>query len=127
MSRLIAAHPAPVLARTEQRDPAQNETQLFQRFFPAALPFSVHDITGGSETELQASVEGSHDTVDLPLVIEQSNYLYNLQRRAAVGESPVRLVEALEDLLRNNRTGNWENSWVRIPIRLLGNEVRDIL
>src|SRR5262245_13517499 len=124
MSQLIAA---PVRGRTEQRDLSQNETQLLQLFFPAALPFSAHDITGGSETELQASVEGSHDTVDLPLVIEQSNYLRNLRRRAAAGESPVRLVEVLQDLLRNTRTENWENSWVRIPMRLMVNEVQDSL
>src|SRR5262245_28168922 len=114
MSQFVAAHLALVPARAELPGLAQDETQLLQRFFPAALPFSANDITGGSETELQASVEGLHDTVDLPLIIEQSNYLSNLKRRAAAGESPVRLVEALEDLLRNNRAGNWENSWVRI-------------
>lgn len=127
MSQLVAAHLALVPARTELRGPDQDETQLLQRFFPAALPFSAHDITGGSETELQASVEGRHDAVDLPLVIEESNYLRNLQRRAAAGESPVRIVEALEDLLRNNPTGIWENSWVRIPVRLLSSDVREVL
>ncbi len=127
MSQLGAAHLALVPARTELRGPDQDETKLLQRCFPAALPFSAHDITGGSETELQASVEGRHDAVDLPLVIEESNYLRNLQRRAAAGESPMRIVEALEDLLRNNPTGIWENSWVRIPVRLLSSDVQEVL
>lgn len=127
MSQILAGHLALVPLHIVTGRPDQDEAQALRRFFPDALPFSAHDITAGSETELQASVEGRHDAVDLPSVIQQSNYLRNLQQRAAAGESPARVVEELEDLLQNNPTGNWENSWVRIPVSLLSIDAREIL
>ncbi len=127
MSQLAPSRLALVPSRTELSGSRRDEAQLLKICFPTALPFSAHDITAGSETELQASVEGRHDAVDLPLIIQESNYLRNIKRRAVAGESPVRVFQALEDLLRNDRVENWENSWVRIPVRLLTSEVRDIL
>jgi len=46
------------------------------------LPFSLGDVTAGTETELQAAVVGKRCDVDLPLTIEQSNYYQNIVRRA---------------------------------------------
>lgn len=48
-----------------------------------SMPFSPEDTTAGSETELQAAVAGSNRDVDLPLIIEQPNYLANIMRRTA--------------------------------------------
>ena len=50
-----------------------------------SIPFSVGDVTAGSETELQVAVAGSATTVDLPLSIRSSNYFQNVVHRAAVG------------------------------------------
>ncbi|HEY4743848.1 MAG TPA: hypothetical protein VIH45_04260 [Desulfuromonadaceae bacterium] len=79
----------------------------------ASLPFSLHDVTAGSESELQAVVVGTREQVDLPLFIEQSNYFANIQRRAAAGETSQRVVADLEQFLADNPSRVWENSWVR--------------
>src|SRR5262245_23864198 len=79
----------------------------------SSLPFSVSDITAGSESELQAVVIGARDTVDLPLTIEQSNYYANIARRIATGDTPRRAILELERYLNENPEGVWENSWVR--------------
>jgi len=84
-----------------------------------SLPFSSHDTTAGSETELQAVVAGWRHDVDLPLVIEQSNYYANIFKRAAAGETPRRLAGDLERFISDNRERIWENSWVRFPRRVL--------
>lgn len=81
----------------------------------ATLPFSLNDVTSGSESELQAVVAGGRDRVDLPLVIEESNYFANMMRRADAGESPRRVVADLERFLADNPSDVWENSWVRFP------------
>ena len=88
----------------------------------ANLPFVGDDATGGAEAELQASVQGSRETVDLPLAIAGSDFLANICRRAAVGELAVRQVHALERFLDANGDQVWDNSWVRFPRRLLGPE-----
>ena len=44
----------------------------------ASLPFSLNDVTAGSESELQAVVCGAKEDVDLPLIIEQSNFFANM-------------------------------------------------
>ncbi len=87
--------------------------------YPEALPFSVNDTTAGTETELQAVVAGRREDVDLPLIIEQSNYFANIIKRAAAGEAPQRLISDLERFLAGNRENVWENSWVRFPRRNL--------
>lgn len=43
-----------------------------------SLPFSSDDTTAGTETELQASVIGRKDDVDLSIMIENSNYYFNI-------------------------------------------------
>jgi hypothetical protein len=86
----------------------------------ARLPFSGSDITAGSEMELQASVAGRRETVDLPETIEKSSYFAQIARRARTGDSPVRLRTELESFLAGNEEQIWENSWVRFPRRLLG-------
>lgn len=86
----------------------------------AQLPFVGDDATAGAEAELQASVAGSRDTVDLPLTIAASDFLSNISRRAAVGDTMARQVHALERFLDANADQVWDNSWVRFPRRLLG-------
>ena len=86
----------------------------------ADLPFSLHDTTAGSETELQAVVIGKKEEVDLPITIVQSHYFANIVRRRAAGELPDRAMTDLERYLQENADGVWENSWVRFPRELLG-------
>ncbi len=84
---------------------------------PETIPFAF-DATGGAENEYQVAVGGSADVVDLPRTIRQSNYFANVIRRAVAGDTPRRVVTALEEWL-NEDPGIWENSWVRIPLRTL--------
>ena len=83
------------------------------------LPFSVGDTTVGAESELQALVIGSRQDVDLPLLIERSNYYANILRRAASGDAPRKAVTDLDQYLGGNLEKVWENSWVRFPRRML--------
>jgi hypothetical protein len=83
--------------------------------FLERLPFGAGDTTGGTETELQAVVIGGRGEVDLPCIIEQSDYFANMAKRAAAGDTPKRLVADLEHYLAGNRDQVWENSWVRFP------------
>ena len=95
--------------------------------FIEGLPFSVDDVTVGSETELQAAVAGGRQTVDLPITIQESNYFTNIVRRVETGESPRRSVTALEQFLDSNRQNIWENSWVRFPADRLSGLARQVL
>lgn len=81
--------------------------------FTERLPFTPGDATAGTETELQAVVLGTRESVDLPLTIEGSDYFANIAKRALSGETPKRRVEELERFLAENRENVWENSWVR--------------
>ena len=92
-----------------------------------ALPFGAGDTTAGSETELQAVVIGSRETVDLPLMIDGSNYFANILRRAAAGDLPRRAVTDLEKFLSANSEQLWDNSWVRFPLRHLGSGSAELL
>jgi hypothetical protein len=94
---------------------------------PGRLPFSAGDSTAGSETELQAVVLGSRESVDLPLMIEQSNYYANIFRRAAAGDLPRRAITDLEKYLGSNTEQLWDNSWVRFPRRHLGGRAAELL
>lgn len=85
----------------------------------ATLPFTVGDATAGAESELQALVVGRRRDVDLPILIEQSNYYSNILRRAASGDAPRKAVADLEKYLDGNLERVWENSWVRFPRRTL--------
>ena len=91
------------------------------------LPFSLEDVTAGSESELQAVVCGAKQDVDLPLVIEQSNYFANIIKRAAAGETPRKVVADLERFLADNPSQVWENSWVRFPRRNLSRFASNVL
>ena len=55
------------------------------------LPFATDDATAGTETELQVAVHGTRKNVDLPIIIEQSNYFANIRKRTATGDLPKRL------------------------------------
>ncbi|MGB5218652.1 MAG: hypothetical protein WBN66_10180, partial [Smithella sp.] len=56
----------------------------------ASLPFAPGDISAGSESEMQTVVKGKRSDVDLPLFIEQSNYLSNIRRRAKSGDTSLK-------------------------------------
>jgi hypothetical protein len=90
------------------------------------LPFVGADGTAGAEAELQASVQGSRRTMDLPLAISGSDFLANIQRRAAVGDTAPRQLHALERFLDANADDVWDNSWVRFPRRLLGTAAAEV-
>src|SRR6266545_3836978 len=92
---------------------------LTGRDLVATLPFSLNDTTAGSETELQVAVAGRKQDVDLPAIIEESNYFANFLKRAAAGEAPSQLITDLERFLNSNGGNIWENSWVRFPRRRL--------
>ena len=117
-SRLPGRH---VLVAGEETDSAAAILARpgFSRNFPDSLPFSSQDTTAGTETELQAVVAGWRHDVDLPLIIEQSNYFANILKRGAAGETPRRLAGDLERFIDGNRDRVWENSWVRFPRRVL--------
>ncbi len=81
----------------------------------APFLFSPDDTTAGSETELQAAVGGNKADVDLPLSIEESNYLANIMRRTAAGDTPRKIGAELNRFLNDGSQNVWENSWVRFP------------
>ncbi|HMK37511.1 MAG TPA: hypothetical protein VK463_20735 [Desulfomonilaceae bacterium] len=97
-----------------------------QSGFAQSLPFSLNDATAGSETELQAAVSGDRRCVDLPLVIESSNYFANIVKRAAAGETCQRAITDLERYLTGTDEKFWENSWVRFPVARLSAFARQI-
>ena len=80
-----------------------------------SLPFSSDDTTAGTETELQAAVIGEKNDVDLPIIIEQSNYYANIMRRTVSGDTPKKLIADLDRFLNTNHEKVWENSYVRLP------------
>lgn len=96
------------------------------RGFIDSIPLSCSDVTAGSETELQAAVSGDRKCVDLPLVIESSNYFANIVKRAAAGETSHRAITDLERYLSGANEKFWENSWVRFPIARLSAFARRI-
>ncbi len=85
----------------------------------STLPFSRYDTTGGSELELQATVFGTKENVDLPLVIKHSNYYSNILKREKSGDIEKGLASKLEAFLDGNKQAFWDNSWVRFPIKVL--------
>jgi hypothetical protein len=93
----------------------------------ASLPFAPADATAGSESEMQTVVIGKRTDVDLPLVIEQSNYLANIRRRAKSGDASAKIITDLEKYLDANNSGIWENSWVRFPRKKLGKYAEEVL
>jgi hypothetical protein len=92
-----------------------------------SLPFAPADATAGSESEMQTVVMGKRTNIDLPLVIEQSNYLANIRRRAKSGDTSTKIMTDLEQYLSANNEGIWENSWVRFPQKKLGKHAEEVL
>ena len=93
----------------------------------ASLPFAPADATAGSESEMQTVVIGKRTNVDLPLVIEQSNYLANIRKRAKSGDTSAKIMTDLEQYLNANNEDIWENSWVRFPRKKLGKYAEEVL
>jgi hypothetical protein len=92
-----------------------------------SLPFAPEDATAGSESEMQTVVIGKRTNVDLPLVIEQSNYLANIRKRAKAGDASEKIMTDLEKYLDADNEGIWENSWVRFPRKKLGKYAEEVL
>ncbi|MEW6076884.1 MAG: hypothetical protein AB1724_03645 [Thermodesulfobacteriota bacterium] len=90
------------------------------------LPFLADDITAGAENEFQTVVKGSGVTVDLPLVIRESNYYKNINRRSRSGELSLRQVADLTAYIDGNADQIWENSWVRFPRKALSRFADDV-
>jgi hypothetical protein len=86
----------------------------------STLPFSPEDVTAGSESEMQTVVKGKRYNVDLPLFIEQSNYLSNIRRRTKSGDTSEKIMTELESYLNSKDQDIWENSWVRINLKKIG-------
>jgi hypothetical protein len=100
---------------------------LGERLRVDQLPYVGEDITAGSETELQATVIGSRSNVDLPLMIQESRYFANLQRRTKSGETSQRLLDELYEFIHEADQQVWENSWVRFSRRRLSLHAEKIL
>ena len=83
---------------------------------PDTIPLACGDATGGSRTELQAAVVGSHRAVDLPRAIEDSNYFANTARRTQSGDLPRRAMHRLERWLDHPDGTVWNHGWVRLPV-----------
>lgn len=94
---------------------------------PSTLPFTCGDVTAGTENELQVAVEGDRRHVDLPQVIETSNYFANIFRRIQSGDTSSQAYRNIERYLNDNHDNTWENSWVRFPCRHLNDKSRSIL
>lgn len=78
-------------------------------------PFVGDDTTVGMEYELQVVVEGDHKSVDLPITIRNSTFFKNIVKRTATGDLSPGCLESLKEFLFQNKSGVWENSWVRFP------------
>jgi hypothetical protein len=92
----------------------------------AALPFTPADATAGAENELQTSVAGTHEAVDLPISILESNYFKNIACKTIAGETPRHAITELEQHLNGNAQAIWENSWVRFPLAVLCSYAREV-
>lgn len=82
------------------------------RLRPDGVPFADDRVTAGSETELQVTVQGRADAVDLPLMMA-SRFYANLLKRSTARDTPKKALRELQRILRDERGGVWENSWVR--------------
>lgn len=91
-----------------------------------SLPYSVDDTTAGAENELQTTVTGSKDQVDLPMSILASSYYRNMVRRINAGDAPKKLLNDLMEYIDENTQGVWENSWVWFPRRFLSRDADQV-
>ena len=93
----------------------------------SSLPFAdPDDITIGVENEWQVCVKGDPDCIDLVQSILASHHYKNLCERTASGDIPRTRLQALEKWIHENPENIWENSWVRLPTKMLSKKVRDI-
>jgi hypothetical protein len=90
------------------------------------LPFGEGDATAGAENELLTVVTGPRERVDLARSVEDSGYFRNLMRRAAAGDASKSLVRDLEAFLADNRSNEWENSWIYFPAELMTPYAREV-
>ena len=95
--------------------------------FVSRLPFTLNDVTAGTETELQAAALGQKESVDLPLVIKESNYFANMLKRVHAGDADSETVSEIERFLNENSSEVWENSWVRFPRERLHESAQQVL
>ncbi|MBN2515371.1 MAG: hypothetical protein JXC33_04990 [Deltaproteobacteria bacterium] len=91
-----------------------------------SMPFSLNDTTAGSENEFQVVVVGEKEDVDLPRIIEQSNFYKNILKRTKTGEAPKKIIAELDRYLNDNSSRVWENSWVDIPRSVLSSDTSEI-
>ena len=115
----MSRHTAPDVPLLAQNSDVPDSARLLSDLKTAPAPFSAHDITAGTENELQAAVVGHAADVDLPLAIRSSNYFKNVLKRAAAGESPRRVLTQLEEYVSSERAQAWDNSWVRLRMSTL--------
>lgn len=83
------------------------------------LPFVCGDVTAGTENELQTVVTGDSNSVDLPLMIQNSIHYTNIKKRVKSGDMPKKVLEQFEQYLSTSDDDAWENSWIRFPLRFL--------
>lgn len=83
------------------------------------IPYTGEDITCGIENEFQTAIKGISSDVDLSIYIRESRYLRNLIKRAERGDLSGKTIAEITEFLDENRSGIWENSWVRFPRNLL--------
>ncbi len=94
-------------------DPSRSENWI------EALPFSDRDTTAGAESEMHSLVLGSKDDVDLPSILQQSNFFENILKRSIAGETSYKRIGDLNRFLEANGENVWDNSWVRIDRQCL--------
>jgi hypothetical protein len=82
---------------------------------PEKIPYTGEDVTCGIENEFQTAVRGRSGDVDLAISIRESRYLRNLMKRSERGDLPGKRIEEISEFIDDNRSGIWENSWVRFP------------
>lgn len=83
------------------------------------IPYSAGDVSCGIENEFQTAVNGRSGDVDLAIYIKESRYLKNLIKRSERGDLPGNRINEIREFIDDNRSGIWENSWVRFPRKTL--------
>jgi len=83
------------------------------------IPYSAGDVSCGIENEFQTAVNGISVDVDLAIYIRESRYLKNLIKRSERGDLPGNRIDEIREFIDDNRSGIWENSWVRLPRKTL--------
>jgi hypothetical protein len=90
-----------------------------EAFHAGKIPYSAGDVSCGIENEFQTAVNGRSGDVDLAIYIKESRYLKNLIKRSERGDLPGNRIDEIREFIEDNRSGIWENSWVRFPRKTL--------